>query len=304
MSDAARKTINPFEKVRETEYGYFELREKPSPTELKEYYANKYFQQSIRVHEKTYSENEIQFRKNKLEQKRLKTEALAPELARGECRFLDIGAGEGFAMAHFVEAGWNVTGLDHSRYGCETHHPQILDKLVVGDVGDSLRGLENAGERYELVLMDNILEHVLEPLDVLKTVRSLLTTDGLLIIEVPNDFSKLQMRLIEMGVISEPCWVAIPDHISYFNHEGLKSLAEAAGLKQRSVMADFPIDFALFNPLTNYMADKGTGKSCHTARVEIENMMHAISVEGVNTLYESLAGLGLGRQITGFFSLA
>lgn len=43
--DAEYKT-----KVRLTEYGYYELAEKPTPERLSEYYAAKYYQQSVRTH--------------------------------------------------------------------------------------------------------------------------------------------------------------------------------------------------------------------------------------------------------------
>jgi SAM-dependent methyltransferase len=244
-------------KVRLTEYGYYELAEKPTPERLKDYYAAKYYQQSVRTHQHEYGAAELSFRRNKLEQKRIKVESLL-DPDEGQRRFLDIGAGEGFALGHFAGVGWEVTG------------------------------------------MDNVLEHVLEPLEVLKTVKVLLAPGGVLIVEVPNDFSVLQMRLLESGRIPSPFWVVAPDHVSYFDHQRLSALAKEAGLDQCALMSDFPIDFALCNEHTNYVVDKSKGRSCHGVRVELDNLIHEISPEGANRLSEALGSLGLGRQIVGY----
>lgn len=160
-------------KVRLTEYGYYELAEKQTPERLKEYYAAKYCQQSVRTHQHEYSAAELSFRRNNLEQKRIKVESLL-DPGEGQRRFLDIGAGEGFALGHFAGAGWEVTGMDYSSFGCGMHHPELSDWLLVGDLNELMEQLRKDIKKYQLILMDNVLEHVLEPLDVLKTVRALL----------------------------------------------------------------------------------------------------------------------------------
>lgn len=285
-----------------TPHGYYELKSKPKPEELKAYYAEKYYQQSIRVHRHTYDEDELSHRRNKLAQKLLKVTALSPSLARSGCTFLDIGAGEGFALGYFHEKGWDVCGLDYSRFGCETHHSHLLERLIVGDVNESLVHLAKQARHFDLVLMDNLLEHVLDPLALLRQVTQLLSPTSVLIVEVPNDFSVLQLKLVEQGKIPGPVWVTVPDHISYFNHSGLQALARDAGLQQLAVQADYPIDFALFNEHTNYVRDKTTGRSCHLSRLAVENLMHSISPAAANSYYEALAAMGLGRQIVAFFS--
>ena len=287
-------------KVRLTEYGYYELAEKPTPEGLKEYYAAKYYQQSVRTHQHEYGAAELSFRRNKLEQKRIKVESLL-DPREGQRRFLDIGAGEGFALGHFAGAGWEVTGMDYSSFGCGMHQPELCDRLLVGDLNELMEQLRMDMKKYQLILMDNVLEHVLEPLEVLKTVKELLAPGGVLIVEVPNDFSVLQMCLLESGRIPSPFWVVAPDHVSYFNHQGLRALAKEAGLEQCALMSDFPIDFALCNEHTNYVVDKSKGRSCHGVRVELDNLIHEISPEGANQLYEALGSLGLGRQIVAYF---
>ncbi|MEK7097420.1 MAG: class I SAM-dependent methyltransferase, partial [Patescibacteria group bacterium] len=96
-------------------------------------------------------------------------------------------------------------------------------------------------------------------------------------------------------------WVT-PDHLSYFNKEGLINLVKAAGWKNKFVMGDNPIDFNLLNENTNYAKDKSKGKSCHKARIEIDNLMDSISVEKAVDYYRALGQLGLGREIVALFA--
>ena len=114
-------------------------------------------------------------------------------------------------MAYFDAQGWQVSGIDHSRHACETHHPQLLNRLHTGDIDAALDRLAQAGERYELILLDNVLEHLLSPQQTLERLRGLLTDGGVLILEVPNDFSPLQTHLQAQGHIDRPFWVVAPD---------------------------------------------------------------------------------------------
>ena len=57
--------------VRKNHFGFYELVEKPSPSELKQYYAEKYYQDSSSSYERQYATDEVEYFKNKLQQKYL-----------------------------------------------------------------------------------------------------------------------------------------------------------------------------------------------------------------------------------------
>ena len=97
-------------------FGYYELIDKPSEAMLAHYYATKYYQQSIRTHRPTYSPEERQYRANKIEQKLRSLTGLRETPLPRKASFLDIGAGEAFAMDFFHQKGWNVVGLDYSAH--------------------------------------------------------------------------------------------------------------------------------------------------------------------------------------------
>lgn len=290
-----------FDKVAKNRFGYYSLKEIPSPEELQQYYTSKYYQEAKGSYQKEYSEEEVRHILNKLEQKyALLTEQLRLD-GKDRPRLLDVGCGEGWAIDFFVKKGWYVLGLDFSVYGCQRHNPGCTAFLKPGDIEISLEQLGNEKELFDVIWLDNVLEHIVDPLFLLKKCKRVCDTDGILLIEVPNDFSLLQQHLYEQGQINEPFWVAAPDHINYFNQEGLIKLCQEAGWQHLDTIGDFPIDWNLFNINTNYVLDKSKGKSCHHARVNLENYLFSLSVEKTNNLYRCLAELGLGRQIISFF---
>lgn len=299
----AEKFSSQQSNVQLNKFGYYELVNKPTPEELSDYYAKKYYQQMIRTHKASYSDEEHTFRRNKLEQKLRVINTLYKEKKSSQLNFLDVGTGEGFPLDFFSGHGWKVTGLDYSAHGCQTHHPQYMEHLLTGDIQKSVDMLASQGCRYDLILLDNVLEHLLDPARLLCSLAPLMADDAVLIIEVPNDFSPFQRVLLETGKIDRPFWVVEPDHISYFNRDGLARLLESCGFLERNVVADFPIDLFLFNENTNYVQNNDRGKSCHAARVELENLFHEISPDATIKMYEVMAELGVGRQITGYYQV-
>lgn len=149
--------------------------------------------------------------------------------------------------------------------------------------------------------MGNVLEHVTDPLALLLQAHTLLADGGVAVIKVPNDFSYLQEHFYNHGIVKKPHWVAPLDHISYFNRDGLINICKAAGFECVDFLCDQLIELFALNPITNYFEDKSTGKSCHLARIEMENIFHAISPHKTIELYRILGDLGIGRELIGVF---
>ena len=286
-------------KVEKNKYGYYNLKTIPSKDELKEYYSKKYYQEE-NIYSKVYEPEEISYFNNKIEQKfNLFKENLYED---GKISLLDVGCGEGFTLNFFKKLGWELTGLDFAKYGLKNHNSDCLQNIIVGDIFDSINELINRKETYDVIWLDNVLEHVNDPYKLLSNCRKLSNKNTFLIIEVPNDFSALQLDLRDKNLLLEDNWVVIPDHISYFNKEGLINICRETNWNHFRTISDFPIDFNLYNLNSNYYLDKTKGKEAHQQRIYIENLLHQISIEKSNNFYQALADLGLGRQIIGVFN--
>lgn len=127
--------------------------------------------------------------------------------------------------------------------------------------------------------------------------------NGIMVVKVPNDFSILQKYLWSKQYIDRDYWVVYPDHLNYFSLESLKNIGDKLGLKIIDYYSDFPIDINLLNEQTNYIKNKNLGNCCGKARMELENLMCEISTEKTTDLLRNFAELGLGRNITIFYTI-
>lgn len=287
------------QRLRQHPFGYWEIANKPTTQELQEYYAEKYYQEGKGSYEVEYNKEELSYFNAKLEQRWTALQRyLSP--VNGKARLLDVGCGEGYALAFFRQQGWSVKGFDFSSAGIESKNPRCLDALVAGDIFALLKAEILAGESYDVVWLQNVLEHVLDPLDLLKSLRALVAPGGLAVVTVPNDCSITQRAALASQHIDNAFWVAPPDHLTYFDHDSLVRTADETGWKCVEMLGDFPVDWFLFHPGSNYVRDRTVGKAAHRARVQIENLIHEQPVDDVIRFWSATAKLGLGRDITAF----
>jgi len=92
--------------------------------------------------------------------------------------------------------------------------------------GTAIKGLATleAG-RAEVVVLSCILEHEIEPLELLRQCRRQLAPHGQIIVKIPN-YASLSRRI--RG--AKWCGFRWPDHVNYFTPDTLRTAADKAGL--------------------------------------------------------------------------
>jgi len=129
----------------------------------------------------------------------------------GQGNVLEIGSNRGDFLYLLREAapGYAVLGLE----------PSVLPFYGVPTVGGFF-GQVRLGGRFDLIVSRHMLEHVTDPLAVLRGVTALLADTGQVFLEVPN-------MHYDMAHTVE-CF--IPEHIHHFCERSLAVLLERAGL--------------------------------------------------------------------------
>jgi len=277
--------------------GYWEIKDKPTSEEFQKYYADKYYQEAEGSYEFEYTSDELRYFQVKLEQRLAVIKRFQGE-ATGS--LLDIGYGEGYNLAFFREHGWSVRGIDYSSAGVISKNPEYLEYLFTGDCYHLLLEEISLGNTYDLLWLQNVLEHVIDPIELLANLNSLISPEGILVLTVPNDFSITQICAQKYNHIDSDFWVVPPDHLNYFSAECLQNIAGGTGWKCMEVLADFPIDWFLFHQGSNFVQDKMQGKAAHIARVQLENIIHTRPIDDVIGFFSALARVGFGRNITAF----
>ncbi|MEO1062023.1 MAG: class I SAM-dependent methyltransferase [Actinomycetota bacterium] len=210
--------------------------------------------------------------------------ALAPDGGR----VVDVGCGTGeFVLFMQERAGWTSCGVELApdAVALASDRGAIVGEGTI----DSVR--EIFGDGFDALAMFNVLEHLLDPWAALGTANDLLRPGGVLIVQVPNDFSVLQ-EAVRDHLDAEPWWVAIPDHVNYFDFESLEKTLRHHDFVPRIRYGSFPMEFFLLGGY-DYVNDPATGSLAHRSRCAFE-----MSMDGPTrrTLFEGLAAGGLGRN--------
>lgn len=147
-----------------------------------------------------------------------------PELAQPGGRAADIGCGNGRLCAELSRAGWHdVTGIEVARsrlFAARRSYPHL-------NFHGSVEEARVAPATLELLVLDNVVEHLLEPrVDLLKW-RDLLRVDGRVVIITPNMVSG-HFRLLGRRWTPE---LAPHHHIFLFTPGALRGLVERAGMR-------------------------------------------------------------------------
>jgi SAM-dependent methyltransferase len=138
-------------------------------------------------------------------------------------RILDVGGGDGEISERFVRQGGAAGAfvVDPDPESIEAARARGLD----GYAG-TIEELET-DERFDLVLMLNLIEHVADPVAVLEKASALLAPGGLIWLQTPN------FRSLDGGIFRDRNWAGYhcPRHWAIFSELGLRRALGRARLE-------------------------------------------------------------------------
>ena len=136
---------------------------------------------------------------------------------------LEVGSAGGDVLERLRAAGYDVRGVEVSRDGCEASWKKGLE--VFHGTVDELE----TDERFDVVFMSHVIEHVLDPVATVAKLHTLLKPGGVLYLETPN-VSSLDARLWRghWGLIH------FPRHLVLFDRSTLRRLLEEGGFRVES----------------------------------------------------------------------
>ncbi len=166
---------------------------------------------------------------------------------------LDVGCGDGFhlrLLRDFGRRGWHLEGVDSNQYavaaarraGLTVHHGTIED-------------FDLPEASYHLVLMVMTVEHLADPVGVLRAVRRLLVPGGRLAIVTDNADTP------DFHLFGGRHWGGyhFPRHFCLFDRDTLAKLADAAGYEVESIVTDFsPVNWTY--SVRNWLDDWGASR--------------------------------------------
>ena len=147
------------------------------------------------------------------------------EHAKGDS-LLDLACGDGLMTAMFAERFKRVVGVDASG----AHVAEAKRRLPDAQFFESLIEEFETDEKFDAVFLLDILEHVIDPVAVLKKAGSFLKSGGVLIAHVPNAVAINRRLAVLMGSLTS-CHELSPFDIHIAGHRRTYEL--------KTLIADF-----------------------------------------------------------------
>ncbi|HLO96445.1 MAG TPA: methyltransferase domain-containing protein [Burkholderiaceae bacterium] len=132
------------------------------------------------------------------------------------CPVLDIGCSLGYTLSLFKTAGHPVQGIEPSERLAQRASAQGIP-VSAGFISESTELPPGQG----LVILSHVLEHLKNPLGILKRIRGAMAPDGLLFIEVPA------IELFD----EQDLFQFFFEHVNYFSLGSLGNLMHLAGFE-------------------------------------------------------------------------
>jgi 2-polyprenyl-3-methyl-5-hydroxy-6-metoxy-1,4-benzoquinol methylase len=164
------------------------------------------------------------------------TAATVFRLARtGGVRVLDLGSGPGIvAGALTALADKHVTCVDAEPDHLEAAAARGVARTVLGDLTDTDWVEQLAGERFDVIVLADVLEHLVDPGGLLRLLgeRELLAPDGRLVISIPNASHLAMLALLSIGEFPyRPTGLLDETHLRFFTLTSIRHLLEAHGFE-------------------------------------------------------------------------
>lgn len=285
--------MSEYKLAKHPEYGYLRVEPTPTKEEIAKFYADEFYA-SEPVGQVNDSSLEIQNRDREFYTAWREDLAAWIEntIKKDTIAIYDFGCGWCETLNFFKNKGYECYGIDTAP-GAIEHGKTLGLNVEISDLED----INPFHRKFDVVLMQNVLEHLAKPEDTIKKLHSEVLEDcGLLIIDVPNEFNDFQVAGKELHNLDE-WWVAPPAHLNYFTVDSLRQLLEQCEYKVLDEVASFPLEmFLLMDDC--YVGNPELGRQCHEKRMAFEKNLTAMAGrEKLHGFYRALAQLNLGRQI-------
>ncbi len=199
-------------------------------------------------------------------------------------RVLDAGCFEGEVLDVLREkTSWQLTGLEPNALAVEkarakghrVHHAFIEDApMVVPE-----------GERFDVIFLGQVIEHVNDPAMVVRRMTQLLRPGGLLVLSTPN-LDSAQVKMFG------PTWSHwhVPYHRVMFGRRAMRELGRVCGLRPVRLTTHSNSFWSGYSVKVNELGVAGSAP--HTWRPDPRTMRRARSVSAWSRLLWNWRGMG------------
>jgi 2-polyprenyl-3-methyl-5-hydroxy-6-metoxy-1,4-benzoquinol methylase len=162
-------------------------------------------------------------------------------------RIFEGGVSSGYFARVLVDAGYTVDGAEIDAEAA-AEAAKVCDRMVVGDLSALDPGV--LAPAYDGMVFGDTLEHLPDPVAVLRRLRPLLTPGGALVVSIPN-VANWAMRLgllagrfryTERGILDRT-------HLRFYTASTVREMLAEGGFRTESLVASVPVPLVRWRPL-------------------------------------------------------
>jgi SAM-dependent methyltransferase len=136
------------------------------------------------------------------------------EHSRAPGSLLDVGCWLGFLLDEARLRGWQVVGVEPSRFASEHARNRLGLDVRTSDLFTAELPLGS----FDAIVLADVIEHLPDPGAALERLAGLLAPDGVLLLVLPDAGSRVARWL------GRRWWSVIPTHVQYFTRRSLATL--------------------------------------------------------------------------------
>jgi SAM-dependent methyltransferase len=145
-------------------------------------------------------------------------------------RMLEVGAGAGFFLKAAERAGWSAAGVEISTEGVAF----ATSRLGIALRQEPAEALSFASQSFDVAVMFDVIEHLLDPLAALAELRRVLQPGGLLVVWTPNVRALSRWALGQEWAVFSPA-----EHLHNFSSTTLAQLLHRGGFRHVTFENDY-----------------------------------------------------------------
>jgi O-antigen biosynthesis protein len=148
-----------------------------------------------------------------------------------EKRVLELGCATGYISQRLAESGCEVVGIEIDREVAEVAR-RFCHSVHVSDLNstDWINCLD--GQTFDVILMGDVLEHLVNPDMILRAIRALLRPSGYLVVSLPNVVHWITRIKFVLGRFEyESAGTLDSTHLRFFTPKTARKLIEDAGYR-------------------------------------------------------------------------
>lgn len=273
---------NDHYKLHKSQFDHYYVEPMPKREALEHHYREKYYSDLKRASNKGMhmDAEEASFQLTYYEIKQF----IKQHVCKSQPAILDVGCGSGLFLQQLFEDNYQkLAGTDFSR--------QFQSEEIEFFAGDFLE--INFSQKYDFIMLNNVLEHVPDPGGFLKKSYTLLNKGGVVRIQVPNDLSLTQYQFLIQQENPLFYFFSPKEHLHYFDFDSMQTILEHHQFKLIKKTTNWCMDLFLLMGL-DYSNDPAVGKQCHDYRNNLEKKMDK---DQMLAFYEKLSELSIGRVV-------